>query len=41
MRKFVGFLITIGLVALVWYAVASGLIADVMDPFTPPGNPHP
>ncbi len=39
--KFVTFVIVVGLIALVWYAVASGLFTDVVDPFVPPGNPHP
>lgn len=37
MNKFVGFIIVVGLIALLVYAIQSGLFADVFDPFTTPG----
>lgn len=37
MGKLVGVIIAIMLIALVAYAVKSGLLADVFDPFTTPG----
>lgn len=41
MSKTVGWIIALLLIALVAYAFASGLFTDVVDPFVPPGNPHP
>lgn len=41
MNKIVGWFIGLALLALLAYAWQSGLFADVFDPYTPPGNPHP
>lgn len=38
MNKFVAWLIALGLIAVVAYAIASGLYNDVITPFRPP-NP--
>jgi hypothetical protein len=34
--KLVGWIIAIGLILVVLYALTSGLPGDVLDPFTPP-----
>lgn len=38
MGKTVAWIITLGLIAVVAYAIASGLYSDVLSPFRPP-NP--
>lgn len=40
--KFFTFVVTLVVIALIVIVLkASGLIPDLIDPFIPPGNPHP
>lgn len=44
LRKFLNLftvLAILAVLALIGYALVNGLLGDLVDPFTPPGNPHP
>lgn len=36
MRSLITVIIVVGVIWLVWYALTSGLLSDVIDPYTPP-----